>query len=162
MRVTSVDREQDVDTIVRYRRCQNLECKFTCVTNQVAVLPEQFREKIVPPGVRGNFTNYVSQQKRQDIVDYVHRRGAGNVTIEFLSDVFQVSESTIKRVLKQNKLSLKARRGQLSEEQVREIRSLYEVYLDGGISIQSIANQYGVSDQAVSRVMKSELSKTVA
>jgi len=50
----------------------------------------------------------------------------------------------------------------LSNEQVREIRSLYKVYLDGGVSILGLAQKYGVSDSTISKIMRQQTYKTVA
>ncbi len=104
-KVVTVHREEEENVIVRYRRCQNRDCRYNYITNQVMILPPQFQEKIVETQL------------------YKHRA--------------------------------------LTDEQVREIRNLYKVYLDGGVTILGVAKQYGVSDSTVCKIMKKQTYKTV-
>ena len=93
-RVMTVNRDYEMNIVIRYRKCENETCKHKFITNQILIPPPQFQEKIV-------------ESRKYD-----------------------------------NRA--------LTEDQVREIRSLY----GSDISIRAIARNYGVCDKTIVSIMK--------
>ena len=157
MKVITSHRVVDENIHVRYRRCPN--CQHNVVTHQVLELPPQFHEKIVPKRRRGNKPVMDEETKQSILRTLKTRKGRQewNISIPLLAATYDVSERTIKRLLRERGYS--KTKFALTAEQVKEIRKLHA---EKGLSPNALARKFLVCRNTVVRVLRRESYAEVA